>query len=41
VCSSDLESTSEPEEVIIEEIIEDVNSDEDETDGTQFSLDSF
>ena len=37
----DSESTSEPEEVIIEEIIEDGNSDEDETGGTQFSLDSF
>ena len=37
----DSENTSEPEEVIIEEIIEDGNSDEDETGGTQFSLDSF
>jgi hypothetical protein len=37
----DSENTSEPEEVIIEEIIEDGDSDEDETGGTQFSLDSF
>ena len=37
----DSENVSEPEEVIIEEIIEDGNSDEDETSGTQFSLDSF
>ena len=37
----DSENTSEPEEVIIEEIIEHGDSDEDETGGTQFSLDSF
>ena len=35
------ENTSEPEETIIEEIIEDSKSDEDGADGTQFSLDSF
>ena len=35
------ENTSEPEETIIEEIIEDSKSDEDGAGGTQFSLDSF
>jgi len=32
---------SEPEEAIIEEVIEEDSSDEDESSGTQFSLDSF
>ena len=37
----DSENAGEPEEVIIEEIVEDVNFEEDETGGTQSSLDSF